>query len=118
MQTRMSLGTGLRGKHLPQPTGCGQAGCGRAAATEAGDAAHESFAVRMSDIKALVALTIGVDQVRRRWQDVRPAFRLRCEELVNCANAVDNSPARQAVNGHAWVSTFAPLTGEDDDYND
>jgi hypothetical protein len=72
----------------------------------------------MSDIKALVALTIGVDRVRRRWQDVRPAFRLRCEELVSCTNAVDNSPARQGTNGHTWLSAFAPVTGEDDDYND
>jgi hypothetical protein len=70
----------------------------------------------MSDIKALVALTVGVDRGRRRWQDVRPALRLRCEELVSCANAVDDSPARQGGNGRAWLSTLAPLTGEDDDY--
>lgn len=91
---------------------------GRANPTEAGDAAYESFAVRMSDIEALVSLTVGVVRARRRWRDVRPALGLRCEEFVDRANAVDNSPARQAVNGHAWVSTFAPLTGEDDDYND
>ena len=97
----------------PQPTGCG-----RADATEAGDSAHESFAVGMSDIEALVALTVGVVRVRRRWQDVRPALRLRCEEFVDCANAEDNSPAWQADNGHPWVSAFAPCTGEDDDYND
>jgi hypothetical protein len=76
----------------------------------------------MSDIKALVALTVGVDRIQRRWQVVRPALRLRCEELVSCANAVDNSPARQDGNGRAWLSTLAPLTGEDDDdedaYND
>jgi hypothetical protein len=72
----------------------------------------------MSDIKALVALTVGVERVRRRWQDVRPAFRLRCEERVSCAHAVDNSPARQGGNGPAWLSALAPLTGEDDDYND
>jgi hypothetical protein len=72
----------------------------------------------MSDIKALVALTVGVERVRRRWQDVRPAFRLRCEERVSCAHAVDNRPARQGGNGPAWLSALAPLTGEDDDYND
>jgi hypothetical protein len=31
---------------------------------------------------------------------------------------VDNSPARQGGNGPAWLSALAPLTGEDDDYND
>jgi hypothetical protein len=85
---------------------------------EAGDQAYESFAVCMSDFEALVALTVGVVRVRRRWQDVRPAVRLRCEEGADCANAADNSPARQGANGHAWLRTFAPLTGEDDDYDD
>ena len=70
----------------------------------------------MNDIEALVSLTVGVVRSRRRWQDVHPA--LRCEELVACANAVDNNPAWQAVNGHAWVITSAPLHDEDDDYND
>ena len=91
---------------------------GRAAATEAADWAQQSFVVRMSDIKALVALTVGVDRVRRRWQDVRPGFRLRCEDRLSCANAVDSSAARQAGSGPAWLSRLAPLTGEDDDYND
>jgi hypothetical protein len=93
-------------------------GCGRAAATEAADWAYQRFGVHMSDIKALVALTVGVDRVRCRWQDVRPAFRLGCEGRASCANAVDNSPVRQGGNGPAWLSTLAPLTGEDDDYND
>ncbi|HKO25171.1 MAG TPA: hypothetical protein VJY65_10610, partial [Chloroflexota bacterium] len=74
--------------------------------------------VRMSDIKALVALTVGVDRVRRRWYDVRPVFGLRCEERVSGANAVDNSPAWQGGNGPAWLNALAALTGEDDDYND
>ena len=72
----------------------------------------------MSDLKALVALTVGVDRVRRRWQDVRPAFRLKCEEPVNCTNTVDDGPARQGGTRGAWLSTWVPLTGEDDDYND
>jgi hypothetical protein len=76
----------------------------------------------MSDIEALASLTVGAVRVRRRWQGVRPAFRLGCEERVSCANAVDNSPARQDGNGRAWLSTLAPLTGGDDDdedaYND
>jgi hypothetical protein len=72
----------------------------------------------MSDIKALVVLTVGVDRVRRRWHDVRPAFKLGCEERVSSVNAVDDSPARQGGNGRTWLSTLAPLTGEDDDYND
>ena len=88
----------------------------KAGAMEVGDSAQERFALRMTDIEALVSLTVGV--ARRRWQDVRPALRLRGEEFVDCANAVDNSPGWQAVNGHAWVSTSAPLTGEEDDYND
>ena len=113
MQTSMSLATVLRSKHGSQP-----AGCGRAAATEAGDQAHESCAVRMSDIEALASLPVGAVRVRRRWQDVRPAFRRGCEERVRCANAVDNSPARQGGTRRAWLSTVAPLTGEDDDYND
>jgi hypothetical protein len=85
---------------------------------EAGDSAQERFVLRMNDIEALVSLTVGVVRARRRWQGVRPALRLRGEEFVDCANAVDNSPAWQAANGHAWVSTSAPLTGEEDDYND
>jgi hypothetical protein len=72
----------------------------------------------MSAIDALAPLTVGVVRVRRRWQDVRPAFRLRCEERVSCANAVDNNPARQGGTRRAWPSTWAPLTGEDDDYDD
>jgi hypothetical protein len=72
----------------------------------------------MNDIEALVSLTVGVVRARRRWQDVRPALTLRGEEFVDGANAVDTSPAWQAVNGHAWLSTSAPLTGEEDDYND
>jgi hypothetical protein len=72
----------------------------------------------MSDIEALAALTVGVVRVRCRWQDVRLAFRLRCEERVSGANAVDNSPARQGGTRRAWLSTWAPLSGEDDDYND
>jgi hypothetical protein len=72
----------------------------------------------MSDIDALVSLTVGVVRVPHRWQVVRPTFSLRCEEFVDCANTVDNSPARQGTNGHTWLSAFAPVTGEDDDYND
>jgi len=70
----------------------------------------------MNDIEALVSPTVGVVPSRRRWQDVQPA--LRCEEFVACANAVDNNPACQSVNGHAWVITSAPLNDEDKDYND
>jgi hypothetical protein len=72
----------------------------------------------MSDIEALASLTVGVVRVRRRWPEVRPAFRLRCEERVSCANAVDNGPAPQGGDRRAWLITWAPLTGEDDDYND
>ena len=91
---------------------------GRAAATEAADWAQQSFVVRMSDIDALASLTVGVVRARRRWQDVRPASRLRCEERVSRAHAVDNSPARQGGTRRAWLSMIGPLTGEDDDYND
>jgi Cu2+-containing amine oxidase len=70
----------------------------------------------MNDIEALVSLTVGVVPSRHRWQDVHPA--LRCETFVARANAVDNNPAWQAVNGHAWVITSAPLNDEDKDYND
>ena len=96
-----------------QPAGCDPAGT-----TETADSAHESFAVRMSDIEALVSLAVGVGRVRRRWQDVRPAPRLRCEEFVDWANAVDTSPASSAANRPAWVTPSAPVSGADDDYND
>jgi hypothetical protein len=42
-------------------------------------------------MEALVALTVGVVRARHRWQDVRPALRLRCEEFVDGTNAADTS---------------------------
>jgi hypothetical protein len=69
----------------------------------------------MSDIDALVALTVGVVRSRRWWQGVHHICGR--EAFVGCANAADNNPAWRAVNGHAGVTTSAPLTGEDDDDN-
>ena len=70
----------------------------------------------MNDIEALVSLTVSLVPSRHWWQDVHPA--LRCETFVARANAVDNNPAWQAMNGHSRVITSAPLNDEDKDYND
>jgi hypothetical protein len=77
----------------------------------------ESFAVRMSDIEALVLRTVGVVRVRRqaplagRTTRTQTVLRLRCEEFVDCANPVDQC----AVAGHGQPRPGERIPLDDDD---